>query len=210
MVAQIGQTHQVLGEIAFCVWDYSAAEYYYQQSLKFLADHGGFAHLKIQTLFRIAHLWAAQANKDRAVELLTLILHHSESLLWRRDEVEQMLQTLETQLPPSAFAAAWERGKKLEFGTVVVELSKELTHPAQAASLAAIAPTLYPLDDPLTERELEILHLIADGLSNREIADQLVLAVSTVKWYINEIFGKLHVTNRTQAVAHARELGLLS
>jgi LuxR family maltose regulon positive regulatory protein len=69
-------------------------------------------------------------------------------------------------------------------------------------------PASQSLADPLTERELEILCLIAEGMSNREIADQLVLAVSTVKWYVNEIFGKLHVTNRTLAVARARALGL--
>jgi predicted ATPase/DNA-binding CsgD family transcriptional regulator len=63
---------------------------------------------------------------------------------------------------------------------------------------------------PLTERELEVLRLVAEGLSNREIAEQQVLAISTVKWYINEIFSKLHVTTRTQAVARARTLGLLA
>jgi ATP/maltotriose-dependent transcriptional regulator MalT len=62
----------------------------------------------------------------------------------------------------------------------------------------------------LTERELEILRLVAVGMSNKEIAEELVLAVNTVKWYISEIMSKLHVANRTQAVAHARTLGWLS
>jgi LuxR family maltose regulon positive regulatory protein len=64
--------------------------------------------------------------------------------------------------------------------------------------------------DSLTERELEILHLIADGCSNHEIAEQLVLSIATVKWYSSEMFSKLHVTSRTQAVARARELKLLA
>jgi predicted ATPase/DNA-binding CsgD family transcriptional regulator len=67
-----------------------------------------------------------------------------------------------------------------------------------------------PVDNPLTERELEVLRLVAEGLSNREIAEQQVLAMSTVKWYINEIFSKLNVTTRIQAVARARTLGLLT
>jgi LuxR family maltose regulon positive regulatory protein len=54
-----------------------------------------------------------------------------------------------------------------------------------------------------------VLRLIADGLSNREIAGKLVVAVSTVKTHINNIYGKLQVKSRTQAIARARELGLL-
>jgi LuxR family maltose regulon positive regulatory protein len=65
------------------------------------------------------------------------------------------------------------------------------------------------LIDPLSERELEVLHLIAAGLSNREIAERLVVAVSTVKTHINNIYRKLDVSKRTQAVARARELELL-
>ncbi len=72
--------------------------------------------------------------------------------------------------------------------------------------LDAPAPLLV---EPLSERELEVLELIAAGLSNREIADRLVVAVSTVKTHINNIYRKLDVFKRTQAVARARELNLL-
>jgi LuxR family maltose regulon positive regulatory protein len=65
------------------------------------------------------------------------------------------------------------------------------------------------LVEPLTERELEVLRLIAAGLSNREIAQELVVAVSTVKSHINHIYGKLDAKSRIQAVAKARKLGLL-
>jgi LuxR family maltose regulon positive regulatory protein len=61
----------------------------------------------------------------------------------------------------------------------------------------------------LSPRELEVLRLIAQGLSNQEIADRLFLALSTVKGYIRFIFDKLQVQRRTEAVARARELGLL-
>lgn len=67
-----------------------------------------------------------------------------------------------------------------------------------------------PLLEPLSERELTILRLIATGRSNQEIADMLVVAVSTVKSHINHLYGKLGVTRRTQAIAIARELGLLA
>jgi LuxR family maltose regulon positive regulatory protein len=69
------------------------------------------------------------------------------------------------------------------------------------------APQL--LLDPLTQREVEVLHLITAGLTNRQIAEQLFLSPGTVKWYVNQIFGKLSVTSRTQAIARATELKLL-
>ncbi|MCA9910114.1 MAG: AAA family ATPase, partial [Anaerolineae bacterium] len=63
--------------------------------------------------------------------------------------------------------------------------------------------------DSLTEREQEILRLIAEGSSNEEIARALILTLGTVKWYNTQIFSKLGVKNRTQAIARAREYGLI-
>jgi ATP/maltotriose-dependent transcriptional regulator MalT len=65
------------------------------------------------------------------------------------------------------------------------------------------------LVEPLSQRELEVLQLIAQGLSNREISERLFLALMTVKGHNQKIFGKLQVQRRTEAVARARELGLL-
>jgi len=64
--------------------------------------------------------------------------------------------------------------------------------------------------EPLTERELQVLRLVANGCSNQDIADQLVVALGTVKSHLSNIFGKLDAQNRTQAIARARALGLLS
>jgi LuxR family maltose regulon positive regulatory protein len=66
------------------------------------------------------------------------------------------------------------------------------------------------LVEPLTERELEVLRLVAEGLSNREIAERLVVAIGTVKVHIHNICGKLDVQNRTQAILRAQQLGLLT
>ncbi len=89
------------------------------------------------------------------------------------------------------------------------ERVQEGISPAATSSASAPVPA-QSLLDPLTERELEVLRLIAAGLSNRDIAARLVLAVSTVKSYVNTIYGKLQVESRTQAVARARVLHLLS
>jgi LuxR family maltose regulon positive regulatory protein len=65
------------------------------------------------------------------------------------------------------------------------------------------------LIEPLSERELEVLHLLAQGRSNQEIGDELFIAVGTVKKHLSNIFGKLGIRNRTECVARARELGLV-
>ena len=67
----------------------------------------------------------------------------------------------------------------------------------------------HPLVEPLSERELEVLQLVAQGLSNREISEQLFLALDTVKGHNRRIFGKLQVQNRTEAARRAREWGLV-
>jgi LuxR family maltose regulon positive regulatory protein len=82
----------------------------------------------------------------------------------------------------------------------------------QASFMPAIsekALSRQALIDPLTERELSVLQFMAAGLSNQEIADELVLALGTVARYTNNIFTKLNVRNRTQAIARAQALGLI-
>jgi LuxR family maltose regulon positive regulatory protein len=78
--------------------------------------------------------------------------------------------------------------------------------PAGAPRAAGDAPGLIA---PLTERESEVLRLVAAGEANREIAGQLVVTIDTVKKHLTHLFGKLGVTSRTQAIARARALGLL-
>jgi LuxR family maltose regulon positive regulatory protein len=74
-------------------------------------------------------------------------------------------------------------------------------------SAARAAQALY--GESLSQRELEVLRLIAQGATNHEIAERLVITVGTVKSHINHILGKLDAHNRTEAVARARGLGLL-
>jgi LuxR family maltose regulon positive regulatory protein len=69
--------------------------------------------------------------------------------------------------------------------------------------------TVEGLLDPLTERELEILQLLADGHTNQEIAERLILVLGTVKAHNHNIFSKLGVRNRVQAISRARELRLI-
>jgi DNA-binding CsgD family transcriptional regulator len=96
-------------------------------------------------------------------------------------------------------------------GLVEREITQEIISVVNRVEekLGNIASPSQPLVEPLSERELEVLGLIAQGLSNREISERLVLALSTVKGHNQNIYGKLQVQRRTESVARAGELGLL-
>jgi DNA-binding NarL/FixJ family response regulator len=95
-------------------------------------------------------------------------------------------------------------------GGVLIEPSVARKVVAEFARLAAPTPRPAPnLDEPLSERELEILRLLAQGLTNREIGQRLYLAEGTVKNYVTNILGKIGARDRTQAALRGREMGLL-
>lgn len=73
----------------------------------------------------------------------------------------------------------------------------------------ATCPTLPAMIEALSERELEVLRLLAVGLSNEEIGHSLFISLGTVKWHVKNIFGKLEVRNRIQAVATAQHMGII-
>jgi LuxR family maltose regulon positive regulatory protein len=86
---------------------------------------------------------------------------------------------------------------------------ESLTLEGAAAGSAVPSPQLVGLVEALSGREQEILGHIAAGRSNLEIAELLICSTGTVKWYTSQIYGKLGVKSRTQAIARARELGLI-
>jgi LuxR family maltose regulon positive regulatory protein len=92
--------------------------------------------------------------------------------------------------------------------TLIAALDAEKQRSAGESTLRPVAAS-QPLVEPLSQRELEVLQLIAQGLSNSEISERLFLALDTVKGHNRRIFDKLHVQRRTEAIARARQLGLL-
>lgn len=82
--------------------------------------------------------------------------------------------------------------------------------PAEETAGEESQPAPDPMEEPLTDRELEVLALLAAGLSNKEIADHLIIAIGTVKVHVKNIFAKLKVNRRTKAIAQAKEFKLLS
>jgi len=85
-------------------------------------------------------------------------------------------------------------------------LAETAVAPAQMPASQADTP---PLVEPLTEREKDVLQLLAAGYTNQQIADELVLTLGTIKTYNNRIYGKLGVANRTEAIVAARKHGLI-
>jgi LuxR family maltose regulon positive regulatory protein len=89
------------------------------------------------------------------------------------------------------------------------DLVSQVLDAASAKDASPLLPHTPLLVEPLTERELEILRLIAAGRSNPEIAELLYLSLNTVKWHAKNLYGKLNVGSRIEAVARAQELELL-
>ncbi len=153
----------------------------------------------------------SQAQTELAVELVAMLssipdiaLLPSVGWVAKWPLLTRLRHQWEAQLGTDAYADAWERGKARELSSInelLLSGLEDMPTPVlpQAAS-----------NNPLTPREQEVMALLANGLSNREIAGQLVFSLGTVKWYVNQIYGKLGVGSRTQAVARTRELNILS
>jgi LuxR family transcriptional regulator, maltose regulon positive regulatory protein len=123
-------------------------------------------------------------------------------------EVLRLSLTAQEQIELHRRAAAWfETHGWPESAAHHTRLAAEASGRAGKGRGSTSAP--QPLIEPLSERELEVLRLIAAGYSNQEIADRLIIAQGTVKRHINNLYGKLQVGSRTQAVATARDLHIL-
>jgi LuxR family maltose regulon positive regulatory protein len=164
------------------------------------AEAAGGNHYLIASWVLQAIILQAQGRLDQALTALEPALSLAGPEGYVRifiDEGEPLAQLLRE-------AAA--RGIAVEYaGRLLEAWAEETTRRGQQMQL----PLSNHLVEPLSERELQVLRLTAAGLSNREIGEQLFLAVGTVKKYTSTIYGKLGVHSRTQAVARARDLGLL-
>ena len=159
----------------------------------------------IVLLWAAEQLKAAQGQATQAVEIFASLRKHFGHWQTKRELIERHLATLQAELAPEVFAVAVKKGESRSLEAVADTLVELLLTPDQQASTASA----HLLPEPLTEREQEVLRLIAAGLNNPQIAEQLVVAVGTVKSHTNRIFGKLGVSNRVQAVNRAKELHLI-
>lgn len=150
-----------------------------------------------------ALLLAAEDKPQEAVEHLALAytkLSDASGWLNQWHIITNLHEKLIDVLGKENFEAIWKRGTTLDIDLIISRLTSDPVDERINSS---------ELIEPLSEREQEILQLIAEQLSNGEIAERLFITVGTVKSHNNHIFSKLGVKNRTEAIYHARTLGLL-
>ena len=169
---------------------------------------------QIEILVLRAMIEYALGERDQAVETLLSALALGEAEDYRRtylDEGRVMAELLARCLVEQQQSGAYY--PSLQYIESLLEICRQevgiLTTAAQAGDGAATATTRHDYTVFLSARELEVLSLIAAGKSNEEIAQQLYLALNTVKRHASNIYDKLEVKKRTEAVAKARYLGLI-
>jgi len=155
----------------------------------------------IEILVLLATTLRAQGRTDEAMTTLQRALSLAEPEGYVRiflDAGEPMAELLRTALARQIMPD-YVSGLLASFGTAT----------GRDGSIPFPGPRLKPTMEPITGRELEVLRLLAAGATNKQIANELVLVTGTVKAHLLNIYRKLDVHNRTQAVARARELNLL-
>jgi predicted ATPase/DNA-binding CsgD family transcriptional regulator len=118
--------------------------------------------------------------------------------------LEDTLVSLRTNLGEKTFAEAWAVGYAMTRAQAIAYALEDYTVTTIDLPLSELS------DHTLTDRELQILHLIADGLNSREVAEQLYLSVGTIRWYLKTIYSKLDAHSRSEALARAKALKLFT
>jgi LuxR family maltose regulon positive regulatory protein len=152
------------------------------------------------SLFKAVALWEL-GKTEEAIVLFEKCLLHAERdgvvrlFLETGETVVQLLQRVKSKGGRTEYISKLESA----FYDQQVEIKDD----------APVVPSQAGLIEPLTERELQVLRLMCEGYSNQGIADEMVVSVNTVKKHTSNIYGKLGVRNRAQAVLRAREIGLV-
>jgi predicted ATPase/DNA-binding CsgD family transcriptional regulator len=201
-----------LGDVSHALGDDAAARGLYAQSLAVwqeLGDERGIA----QGLEGVAILAAATSRPEQAVRLLGAAHAMRERITEpsspsRRASLERLLDAARAALGEAAYTRAWAAGRAMPPDQAVAEAlaDRESAPPARgprAASALGPGPAADP--DALTTREREVAALIARGLSNREIAEELVVSERTVEWHVANILGKLGLESRAQVIVRVTE-----
>lgn len=156
---------------------------------------GGRTLRQMETLLLQALVWQAQDEQAQALDCLQRALEiprQGSCIRLFLDEGQAMADLLST---------AASRGIQSE------EIARLLAHFKVEKTQKPVL--VQPLIEPLSDREREVLTYLATGMTNQAIADELYVSLAAVKWHARNIYGKLAVKNRTQAVAKAREFGIL-
>ena len=197
-----------LGKTAVAQQQLSTAQGHFHQALQIATDieYASLIHL---LLVCIGDLSVQTGRVARGLELLHLVVGDAHCAQEARDNGQRLLDNYKDVVTESEWETAVSQSQTETIDAILPTIFTELAIPIPEATQPVTHPQSPALVDQLTARELEVLQLIAEGLTNRQIADQLVISVGTAKYYTSQIYSKLHVSNRTQAVARARELLLI-
>ena len=174
------------------------------------AESGQQALLQHARALRSVALWRAGRRADAARELDRALgpaadEQHAYPILQAGAEVHDILSALQQKRTAGCVDA--DRSARHAFEGALLGLLS-----GAAAEVAVPTQTVHDgreLLDPLTDREIEILKLVAAGLGNQQLADELLISLATVKWHLHNVYEKLGVRSRTAAVALARQLRLI-
>jgi predicted ATPase/DNA-binding CsgD family transcriptional regulator len=204
----------IIGELSMAMCDYGLGNYElaWKHTTSILYHPHRSPMVKTWCLLIVTLLQAREGDRKRATTLFSLAFHHAatpKGIIEKWPVLTRLRAELEAD---DEFDAAWERGETLDLDATIRLLLTEANR-AKAEDSASIPDHILAvnnaLPNPLSERELEVLKLLAAGLSNREIAERLVVAESTIKKHITHIYDKIGVTSRTQVIVRAQELHLV-
>ncbi len=194
----LGNVHCAQGNCHF-------AQDYFSEALQLAAD-GQLAQFAASVLEGAGKLMIRFGHTKPGRDLLLAVARHPAS----SKEVKMRAQQFLAEYTESIDVGALEAEEHADLSSLITTALVNLNMLAEHTPAAPVPIADQGLADPLTARELEVLALIANGLSNQQIADELIIARGTVKYYTSQIYSKLGVQSRTQAVAKARALKLLS
>jgi predicted ATPase/DNA-binding CsgD family transcriptional regulator len=209
-----------LGSLAGDQGDYAVARELFEEGLA-LCRESGYKYGTVWGLAGFARLAQAEGQPQRAARLLGALeaLHERTGTRPQPRErawVERTRREARAQLDAAIFNAAWETGRQMPLDEAIAFALQKTAEPARPArpsteqSVEADQPPATgaaPLD-ALTSREVEVLRLVAQGLTDAQIAETLVISRRTVNGHLGSIYGKLNVTNRTAAARYAAEFKL--
>jgi DNA-binding CsgD family transcriptional regulator/tetratricopeptide (TPR) repeat protein len=204
----IAFTLHLLGTMEFFQGELTAAHHSLQESLA-LSRELGSKHLIALDLEALGLLAARQKAPRWAVQLWGAVEVLREVTAKPIAPVllplyEEAVSEARAQLEEEAFAAAWQEGRTMPLEQVIDEVLKPTapSTPLGTPSAPAAKPVIaYP--EGLTEREVEVLRLVAQGLTDAQVADQLVISPRTVNGHLRSIYSKIGVTSRSAATRYA-------
>ena len=201
-----------LGQVAIAQDDYASAQAHWHEALK-LSVAINFRPLLCALLVDVALLWWQVGRRKRPLTLLNIAARHPAADHETKSRATHQLDLYHLGVPRDQFATAQQEAEIADLKQICQDVLAALKLPLEPmeaeTAVSPTKPTAQPLLDPLTPRELDVLKLLANGRSNPEIAEELILSVGTIKFYTNKIFSKLAVRNRVEAVTRAQELDLL-